>query len=237
MRAVALAAALIAVLVAPRTMAAQVTHAAASTVSEPQGSVRQGPRPALPREPILRGYFMTDLASMTASDSFDAVLGSSRLVMRGGGGEVLHIWRGLFARAAFAAAREEGTRAIVVDNEVIPLDIPMTVEVSPLEIGGGWRFRPLAGGRLVPYVGAAVLRVGYRERSEFAVADDDVDATFTGRAFFGGLEAVIGGWVIVGAEVQHRSVPDALGEGGVSAAFRETDLGGSAIRFLVGIRR
>jgi hypothetical protein len=44
-------------------------------------------------------------------------------------------------------------------------------------------------------------------------------------------------WVIAGAEVQYRTVPDALGEGGVSQVFGDTDLGGVTVRVLVGIRR
>jgi hypothetical protein len=220
----------------PFVAGAQDLPATVAPSVEVQGNVRQGQRPALPREPILRGYFMTDIVSMAASDSFDAVLGSSRVTMRGGGGEVLNIWRGLFARASFAAAREEGTRAIVVDGNVVPLDIALTIEVRPLEIGGGWRFPPFSGGHLVPYAGASILRVGYRERSAFGGESDDVDSTFAGRSLFGGIEAAVGGWVIVGAEVQYRSVPDALGQGGVSEAFGERDLGGAAVRVLVGIR-
>jgi len=194
-------------------------------------------RPPQAREPVLRAYFLADSVWMSASQTFDAVVGTSRLSMRGGGGEVLGLWRGLFARVAFAVGEEEGSRVVVFDDEVIPLGIPLTVQVRPLEIGAGWRFRPFAAGRLTGYAGGGVLRLGYRERSAFATADDDVDATFTGGVVFGGLEASLVSWVIAGVEVQHRIVPDALGDGGVSAVYGETGLGGTAVRLLIGVRR
>jgi hypothetical protein len=79
--------------------------------------------------------------------------------------------------------------------------------------------------------------MGYRETSEFGIGDDNTDQTFTGTAVFGGIEAWIINWVIAGAEVQYRTVPDALGGGGVSAVFGDDNLGGLTLRVLVGIRR
>lgn len=187
--------------------------------------------------PFLRAYFHVDFTTLAASRTFDAVIGKSQLSMQGGGGEALNLWKGLFARVAFSSARETGSRVIVIDDEVIPIGIPLTVELKPLEIGGGWRFRPMAGGRIVPYVGAGVLRVGYRERSDFAQSGDDTDATFNGSFVFGGVEASLFSWIIAGVEAQYRTVPDALGGGGVSGAFGETDLGGTTLRVLIGIRR
>jgi hypothetical protein len=53
---------------------------------------------------------------------------------------------------------------------------------------------------------------------------------------FGGLEARIWKRIGAGLEVQYRGVADALGDGGLSEAFNETDLGGAAVRGLIRFR-
>jgi hypothetical protein len=229
------AAALAASLLAPSPVRAQDVTATEATVDS------QVATPPSPRAPssrsFLRAYFLFDSTELAAAESFGAVIGKSRLSMLGGGGEVLGLWKGLFARVAFSSVKETGSRVVVFDDEVIDLGIPLTVEMRPLEVAAGWRFPGMLRGRLVPYAGGGLLRMGYKERSEFAIGDDNTDTTFTGTLVFGGLEASIVSWVIAGAEVQYRSVPDALGGGGVSQAFGENDLGGVTVRVLVGIRR
>lgn len=215
------------------------TPAYAQTPSEPLDGISGEPptvRASLPR-PLLRAYFHVDVTSLSASRTFDAVIGQSQFTMPGGGGEILNLWKGLFARVAFSMAKETGSRVIVLDDEVIPIGIPLTVELAPLEIGGGWRFPAFGSGRVVPYAGAGYVRLGYRETSDFAQRGDDTDTTFNGSIVFGGVEVSLVSWVIAGVEAQYRRVPDAIGGGGVSGAFGETDLGGTTFRVLVGIRR
>ena len=208
-------------------------------VAEPASRLQSSSpsRPSPSRGPFLRAYFHLDATTLAAVDTFDAVIGTSRLSMPGGGGEALNLWKGLFARVAFSSVRETGSRVVVIDDEVIRLGIPLTVELTPIEFAGGWRFPAFAARRLVPYVGGGMLRMGYRETSDFAIGNDNTDTSFTGGLVFGGIEASIVSWVIAGAEVQYRTVPDALGAGGVSEAFGDTDLGGVTVRVLVGIRR
>lgn len=224
---------LLACLLIPAAVVAQTSSAQSARDAQAQASQAVAPQ----RPPFLRAYFLVDSTSMTAADTFDAVLGTSRLTMRGAGGEVLNLWRGLFARVAFSSVSETGSRVDVFDDEVTPLDVPVTVEMRPLEIAAGWRMRPFAAGRLTPYAGGGLLRLSYRETSEFADTGDDTDTTFSGALLFGGIEASIVSWVVAGAEVQYRTVPNAIGEGGVSAVFEESNLGGFTVRFLVGVRR
>ena len=54
---------------------------------------------------------------------------------------------------------------------------------------------------------------------------------------FGGLDVQLAGLLGFGAELQHRRLPNALGNAGASAAFREDDLGGLTIRLWIGIGR
>jgi hypothetical protein len=53
---------------------------------------------------------------------------------------------------------------------------------------------------------------------------------------FAGVEVAFLDWIVAGAEVQYRSVPDALGDGGVSEVYDEDDLGGVTVRGLLGVR-
>jgi hypothetical protein len=54
---------------------------------------------------------------------------------------------------------------------------------------------------------------------------------------FGGVEVPVWKWMVAGVEAQYRSVPNAIGDGGVSAEFRETNLGGAVLRVMIGIRK
>jgi hypothetical protein len=185
----------------------------------------------------VRVFFLLDRVAMNASDSFDAALGSSSLNGFGGGADVTRLWKGLFVRAAFSRLSAEGERVVVVDGEAIPLGIPLEVTMTPFEFGGGWRHPLDPSRRTEAYGGAGLLRLSYKETSQGADASENIDESFTGTVLFGGVDFDLSKGFMVGVEAQYRSVPDAIGEGGLSREFEETNLGGFAIRFVVGFRR
>jgi hypothetical protein len=197
---------------------------------------RLGPA-AAPGPSKWRAFVVVDSNAMAASQTFDAIFGTSRLSAKGFGGEALSLWRGLFARAAMSSMRQNGSRVIVSDGEVASLGIPLRMSMRPVEIGAGWRMAPVARGLVVPYAGGGMLRVTYTESSDFAEAAEDSETAFSGAHVFGGLEARVAPWVVAGAELQYRSLADALGDGGVSKEFGESNLGGLTFRVLIGIRR
>jgi hypothetical protein len=206
---------------APRSFSAQ------------SASVRRSSR----RErPGLRAYGIFESEALTASQSFDAVLGSSRLELKGAGADLVHLWKGAFVRVTVTKGKKSGQRVFVTSSkEVIPLNIPLTVQMTPLEIGGGWRFGSLdGGGHIVPYVGANGLWLHYKETSQFSEPGEDTDETFKGSSVFGGIDVGIS-FVRVGIEGLYRRVPKALGDNGVSESFGEHDLGGAAVRVTFGI--
>lgn len=215
-------------------LVATAVHAQDAPVPPPLPHLRLV-APPWPRA-YFRAYVMLDHTALAAPDTFDAIVSKSSLRMIGGGGEAF-IWKGLFARVAFSSTTETGSRAEVYNRDVIPLGIPLTVELRPLELAAGWRFDSTARARIVPYAGGGLLRMGYKETSDFAMGDENTSATFTGGVVFGGVEVRPVSWLIAGAEVQYRSVPNALGDGGLSEAFDEHDLGGLTVRVLFGIRR
>jgi len=200
------------------------------------------PAPAPPRawtEPGsgYRAYVIFDQVSFAAKDTFDAALGKTRLSAIGGGGEV-RFWKGLFVRGSYSTMEANGERAFVVGGQVIPVGIPLTVEMKPFEFSVGWRLPLDRARRFVAYGGGGSLYVKYRQTSEFAEPGENIDESFTGQLAFGGLDVRVWKLVSAGVEVQYRTIPDALGrEGSLSAEYDETNLGGTAIRFMVGIRK
>jgi hypothetical protein len=185
------------------------------------------PRPAPVRRPEppggrVFGSFMVD--RMLASDSFNAVIGKDTVTSYGGGVQGTNLWRGLFVEASIERSKVDGERVFVFDDEVFPLGIPLEIEMLPIDVVGGWRQR--VANRVYGYGGAGVTVLTYKETSEFADEDEDIDEGYTGYVLMGGVEAGISRWVHVRGEVRFRSVSDVLGIGGASEAFDETTLGG-----------
>lgn len=176
-----------------------------------------------------------DWQQMTAKESFDAVAGSSSLSGAGGGAEVHRLWRGVFVRASLSQMKADGERVFVHDGTVFPLGIPMEITMRPIEVGAGWRFRPVAG-RLVPYVGAGALWMKYEETSEGDVAAERVNETYPGAVIFGGIDVSVWRFVSAGAEVAWRTAT-VKDPGGAMAAFGEKNLGGVSMRVMVSIGR
>ncbi len=185
-----------------------------------------------PRAVAVRGFGQFGYTSFTASDSFSAVLGDPGGLVLGAGAEV-RFAGGLFVSGSFERFDKVGERVFVFDGEVYQLGIPNTVTVSPMTITGGWRFE---SGFLTPYGGGGIGRVGYKEFSDFAEDDENVDETYSSYHVLGGIE-VRNGWVATAFEAQFTQVPDALGTGGVSAAFNEHNLGGFTMRVKILVGR
>ena len=196
------------------------------------------PRPARPKQPVgFRVFGLVDTNFMAAKDTFDATVGSSMLIGYGGGIDVTNLWRGLFVRGAVSFMSADGERVAVVGDEVIPLGIDLHVSMRPIEIGAGWRVPTGRRQQVTPYVGGGLLMLGYKETGEFASAGDDSDESFTGSFLMGGIDFAVGRRFSVGFEGQYRMVPDAIGTGGVSAAFDEDNLGGFTFRAMFGFRK
>ena len=222
-----------------REAAVPVALEGSLSAGEPVQPVQARP-PAVParRPPIgFRAYAWSDATEMAAADTFDATLGTTRMTGLGGGGEVLRLWRGVFARAGISTSSAAGERVVVFEREAIPLGIPMHVRLTPLEIGGGWRTDFGRQRAVGVYGGGALIRMHFEQTSDFAQSGEDIDQTTSGFAAFGGVDYTIARWIVIGAEGQYRSIPNAIGQDGASKAFGENDLGGLTFRVVFGIRR
>ncbi|MFA5908314.1 MAG: hypothetical protein WC815_06035 [Vicinamibacterales bacterium] len=183
------------------------------------------------------GYATVGRFTFAATESFDAILGKTAAPIVGGGATVGLPFGGLFVDVGAWRFAGSGERVLVLDGDVIPLGIPLDVTIVPIEFSAGWRFRIPRVPKLVPYAAAGYTSFGYQETSSFAGAGEDVDERFGGYHLRGGAEYKITRWLGVAGEVAWTTVRDAIGEGGVSASFHETDLGGTSFRARITVGR
>jgi opacity protein-like surface antigen len=202
-----------------------------------QAKQKPAPARAPSREISIHGYAMVGRITFTADDSFDAVLGDSSGTIFGGGARIGLPYGGLFVDAGAWRFSGDGERVFASGGEVVRLNIPMEVTITPVEISAGWQFRIRQAPRLTPYVAGGITSYGYRETSEFAATTEDVDDRFTGYHVMGGATVRVTRWLGVGGEFAWTTVPDAIGSGGVSAAFNEDNLGGTSLRLKILVGR
>lgn len=204
-------------------------------------TARPAPRRATRQDEGVRVRAFVDVGgrTFTASQSFEAVLGSSRGVIFGAGAEAL-IGRHLFASFGVSKFQHDGQRVAVVDGTAFPLGIDTTVSVVPIEVSGGWRFS--APRRSVtPYLGGGASFHRYKETSKFAAAGEDAQFTKPGAQVLGGAEwrPSRRSWLGIAGEAAWMMVPNAFDDAPTSAAaaFDEHDLGGAVFRVKVVIGR
>lgn len=212
-----------------------------SAPADAQAKPQPRPRPASaarqPRVFHIDGYAMVGRVTFTAAETFTTILGKSAGPMVGGGARVGIPLGGLFIDVGAWRYRDEGERVVMVNNTPYRLGIPLTATVTPFELSAGWRFRFSRVSKLTPYVAGGITSTKYQETSSFNTPAEDVDETFNGSHLFAGAEYRVVRWVGAAAEVHWTTVPDALGHGGVSKAFNDTDLGGRSFRFKITIGR
>jgi opacity protein-like surface antigen len=180
---------------------------------------------------MLRGFGDLGATTFSAEQSFNAILGSKSGLVFGGGVEAVE--RQLFLSVRASRFRKTGQRVFVFEGEQFDLGIPTTITVTPVELTGGYRFG--FSTRFIPYAGAGVGWHGFRERSEFAASEEDVDDRFTGFHLLGGAEVRLTRWIGLAGELQWATVPDAMGDdpNSVSHEFNESNLGGTSVRFKI----
>jgi hypothetical protein len=183
----------------------------------------------------VRGFATLGAITLQAQESFDAILDRHSGPIVGGGAQVL-LPRGVFVEVAASRFSQDGERAFVTEaGQVFRLGIPINITLTPLEITGGWRLRKWPG--VVPYGGVGYSSYGYRETSDFSNADEEVNERFGGFHVVGGAEVQLLRWLAVGGEVIWASIPDAIGNGGASAAFDEDNLVGTTLRMKISVGR
>jgi hypothetical protein len=202
---------------------------------QPKPTTRK-PQPR-PRSVSIGGYAMLGSFAFTAHDSFEAILGTSSGPIFGGGARIGIPYGRLFVDVGAWRYQDDGERVFVSNGIVYPLNVATEISATPIELSGGWQFLIRTMPKVLPYAGGGLTLMNYSETSDFANDDENVDETFTGYHLFGGVEYKMTRWLGVAGEVSWTTVPNAIGDSGVSQAFNEDDLGGASFRFKVTIGR
>jgi hypothetical protein len=206
-----------------------------------QGKPQPPPPPPPSRAFEIGGYGMFGVMNFTAADSFEVTLGEPSGTIVGGGGRIGLPWRvsfgGPFVDVGAWRFSGDGARVFVFEGREFDLQIPLEVTITAFEVSGGWQFRIPRMLRLRPYVGGGYSSHGYTETSEFAAPGEDVDDRFGGFHLSGGAEFKIARWLGLAGELHWTTIPDAIGESGVSDEFNETDLGGTSFRVRITVGR
>ena len=191
-----------------------------------------------------RGFVHASHLRFAASRSLEATTGSATGFAYGGGGQLGVGW--LFVQGSVERYETDGRRVFVLDDQVFDLGIPNRINITPVQLTAGYR----AGARVAGYGGGGFGVYRFSESSPFGPRSgrpdaapesavvpplgppygDDLRETYRSWHVLGGVETALLSWLWIGGEGQWTWVPDALGAGGASAAFDETDLGGFTLR-------
>lgn len=185
----------------------------------------------------ISGYAMVGHFTFDAIESFEAIVGRKSAPIFGGGVRVALPLGGLFVDVGAGRLQESGERVFIVDGQTFKLGVPVDVTLSPIELSAGWRFPIHRMPKLIPYAAGGLTLLNYRESSALATEAEDIDKTFHGYHAFAGVEYKLNEYVGVAGEATWSSVPDAIGESGVSAMFNESNLGGRTFRLKLTIGR
>jgi opacity protein-like surface antigen len=211
----------------------QAGHSQSSSQKPPQTA-----KPVTRKPPIgLRAVGAVQLAAMDSSATFKTLLGSSNLLGFGGAVDVLNLVSKVFVRFGVSQDSGDGFRAIVLDDgSVHSTGVPLTLNVRTVELGAGWRQYPRKHPKFAWYLGGGIAFSQLSSESPFALSGDSDSESGSGALVFAGFDRTIWKSVIGGLEVQYRSIPDAIGSGGVSEAKHENSLGAATIRGMIGFR-
>jgi opacity protein-like surface antigen len=189
---------------------------------------RVGAQSAEPRFGF-RGLIDVGPQIFAAPDTFKAITGTDWGTFLGGGGQAR--WQNLLFEVTASQFKKTGERVFIANGELFRLGIPTTITIRPIELTAAYRLPAVWGFR--PYAGGGFGTQRYKETSAFAEASENVTRSDRSYHVAAGAEFRIWRWIGVGGEVRYRAVRDALGEGGVSQEYDESDLGGTSVRVRV----
>lgn len=182
----------------------------------------------------IRPLVMFTEQRFSAGTSFDANFGDSNGTFWGGGVQVVQEGR-TYLEFTASQFKKTGQQAFLNNGQAFRLNIPMQVTITPIELTGGYRYRRWT--YVIPYGGGGVGFYHYKQTSDFATPDENVDQRHIGLVLEGGAEIRVHRWVGVAADLHYTHIPGILGNGGISQLANEKDLGGVAARFRVIVGR
>ena len=187
----------------------------------------QPSKPKKPRTYEVRGYFVAGSEQTASPRTFDAILGTERLLMLGGGAEVV-LQKRWILRGQLSQFSDTGTRVFVDDdNTIFDLHIPLDITVRATELSAGYRFyvKPRWG----MYAAGGWSQYALTEKSN----GETDNASGSGWHVLGGFDVKPRKWALIAAEAQWTRTGDML-EGGAAQELGESKLGGLRISVRLG---
>jgi opacity protein-like surface antigen len=150
-----------------------------------------------------------------------------------GGGTIGGFVRVGFGRSFFFEAhgrhfQKTGERVFLADpsGEVFPLGHPLTIRMIPVYGAVGYRFLP--NSHFAPYVTIGAGATSYKETSDVAgLVETQSSTKFSGHGALG--VDYLAGPLRFGVEVGYSTVPNTIGDSGVSKVYNEKDVGGLTV--------
>lgn len=163
-----------------------------------------------------------------ARNSAKAIFGGSAGGGAFGGIVRTGLGRSLFVGVGARMFQRTGERAFAADKDSPPFRLghPLKVRVLPVYAMVGYRLSPDAS--FSPYLGLGVGITSYREES--TVAGEVTSESKSKPSFHGALGAEYGrGTVRFGIEGMYTTVPNVIGQAGISKVYEEDDVGGFSV--------
>jgi opacity protein-like surface antigen len=167
------------------------------------------------------GYSEMTNAQKSAKAIFDGSKGGGTF----GGFLRVGLGQSFFLEAHGRRWERTGERVFVAENngEVFRLGHPLTIRLTPIYGAIGYRF--LSNSHFAPYVTVGVGATAYKETSDVAGLIETQSTTKVSGHGALGLD-YFAGPLRLGVEVGYSTVPNTIGESGVSKVYGEKDVGG-----------
>ena len=170
------------------------------------------------------GYFgMTN-----ASRSAKAIFGGSSGGGTYGGFLQVGVSQSFFISGHVRYFSRTGERVFVADPgaQVFRLGHPLKIRLVPVYAMVGWRFMPTS--RWSPYIALGAGSTSYREESNVAGVVDTMTKSKAAGHIALGVDFALG-LASVGVEAMYSTVPNTIGDSGVSQVYGEKDVGGATV--------
>lgn len=168
------------------------------------------------------GVRVVSLQEVNASDSYDLVFDGDAMTQFGVQFEA-QIRRHFLVGLVYETGEVDGHRVLPGDPP-IQTTAEETLTLSPIHLTFGWVFAPESP--LHGFVGVGPTLLDWEDES----GADSASGSDTGYHGVAGLRwSTASHRFTVGGELRYSSVPDAVGEAGVTRLFDEDDLGGTTV--------
>ena len=187
---------------------------------------------------IIRGVAMEGrvgfFCPVQFADSFQAVFDSRGGLVFGAGLRV-ELPKGIYVEGVLDYFGKEGYRVYVSGTKVVRTDIDTSISIVPLTFTGGYRFKLKPS--VIPYIGGGFGRYYYRQKDiATELRGESSFKGFSGYHLLGGIEFRGDKPLSFAGELRWNSVPQAIGEGGVSKYYGEDNIGGISFSLKVFLR-